>query len=130
MQNVNSRKRLALKRIVQSALRRILNDPAIMPNTDGADLVVSLSRIEFGPTVRHIYIDVLGRSRHSVSSTDEPKHDKYMREARERGEGTYIDLTDMFFNPSLTEVISVALQKQLGLRYTPVIKRLCDLGDL
>jgi hypothetical protein len=34
----------------------------------------------------------------------------------------------MFVFPSLTEVIGKELQKRLGLLYTPVIRRLCDLG--
>jgi hypothetical protein len=31
--------------------------------------------------------------------------------------------------PALTEVVAKELQKRLGLLYTPVIRRLCDLGD-
>ncbi|MEP3479624.1 MAG: hypothetical protein ABJZ55_10285 [Fuerstiella sp.] len=129
MQNVNTQKRVAHKRNVQAALQRILNDPAVMPNADCADLVVSVSRVEFGSTVREIYIDVFGRPRVAISQVDEPMHDKYMREARERGEDTYIDLTDMFVFPKLTAVIGAALQKQLQLQYTPMIKRISDIAD-
>ena len=45
-----------------------------------------------------------------------------------RSKGTYADLTEVFMFPSLTEVIGKGLQKRLGLLYTPVIRRLCDLG--
>ncbi|MEP3479105.1 MAG: hypothetical protein ABJZ55_07660 [Fuerstiella sp.] len=129
MQNVNTQKRLAHKRKVQAALQCILNDPAVMPNADCADLVVSVSRIEFGRTVREIFIDVFGRPRAAISQVDEPMHDKYMREARERGEDTYIDLTDMFVFPKLTAVIGAALPKQLQLQYIPMIKRISDIAD-
>lgn len=129
MQHVNSRKRLAHKRRVQSALQQILNDPAAMPNADCAELVVSVSRVEFGRTVREIFIEVFGRSRVTDSDTDEYRHDKYMREAKDRGEDTYIDLTDVFVFSKLTAVIGRELQDRLGLRYTPEVRRLCDLGD-
>jgi hypothetical protein len=51
-----------------------------------------------------------------------------MREARAKGEETYADLTEVFTFPSLTELVARKLQKRLGLLYTPVIRRLCDLG--
>lgn len=51
-----------------------------------------------------------------------------MREARARGEDTYVDLTDVFIFPELTATVGRALQKRLGLLYTPVIRRLADLG--
>lgn len=60
MANINTRKRAAHRRKVRAALQQILNDPAIMPNADCPDLVVSVSRVEFGRTVREIFIDVLG----------------------------------------------------------------------
>src|SRR5262249_16931649 len=58
MANINERKRAAQRRRVQAALQQILNDTGVMPNADCPDLVVSVSRVEFGRTVREIYIDV------------------------------------------------------------------------
>lgn len=129
MATINTRKRAAHRRHVQSALQEILNDSAVMPNADCPDLVVSVSRVEFGRTVREIFIDVYGESRVSRDQWAEPPHDRHMREARAKGEDTYIDLNDMFDFPSLTEVIACELQKRLRLLYTPVIRRLCDLCD-
>jgi hypothetical protein len=129
MANINTRKRAAYRRRVQAALQAILNDPAVMPNASCPDLVVSVSRVEFGRTVREIFIDVVGRWRLSGDQRVENPHERYMREARAKGEDTYIDLTEMFLFPQLTEVIARELQKRLGLLYTPVIRRLCDLGD-
>lgn len=63
MGNINHRKRAAHRRRVQAALHQILNDPSVMPNADCVDLVVSVSRVEFGRTVREIFIDVMGESR-------------------------------------------------------------------
>jgi hypothetical protein len=128
MTNINHRKRTAHRRRVQAALQQILNDPTIMPNADCPDLVASVSRVEFGRTVREIYIDVLGESRQSRDQWTENPHDRYMREARAEGEETYADLTDVFLYPTLTEVVARELQKRLGLLYTPVIRKLCDLG--
>ncbi len=51
-----------------------------------------------------------------------------MREAKARGNETYADLTEVFDFPELTDVVARELQKQLGLLYTPVIRRLSDLG--
>lgn len=53
-----------------------------------------------------------------------------MREAKARGEETYADLTEVFMFQSLTVVVARELQKRLGLLYTPVIRRLCDLDRL
>jgi hypothetical protein len=61
MANSNTRKRAAHRRRVQVALQEILNDPAVMPNADCADLIVSVSRVEFGRAVREIFIDVFGQ---------------------------------------------------------------------
>jgi len=100
-----------------------------MPNADCSDLVVSVSRVEFGRTVREIYVDVLGEWRRSRDQWPENPHERYTREAQARGEETYADLTDVFLFTGLTEVVAKELQKRLGLLYTPVIRRLCDLGD-
>ena len=99
-----------------------------MVNANCPDFVVSVSRVEFGRTVREVYIDVVGRARAEVCNTYEPLHDKYMREAKECREETYIDLTDMFVFTEFTEIIARALQERLSLQYTPVIRLLCDLG--
>jgi hypothetical protein len=128
MANINNRKRAAHRRRVQGPLQQILNDPVVMPNADCLDVVVSVRRVEFGPTVRHIFVDARGAWRRTPQPGDERPHDRYMREARARGADTYVDLTDMFMFPELTETVSRELQKRLGLLYTPVIRRLSDLG--
>ena len=128
MANIDYRKRAAHRRRVQAALQRILNDPAVMPNADCPDLVVSISRVEFGRTVRNIYVDVFGEWRRSRDQWNENPHDRYMREAKARGEETYADLPEAFDFPQLTEVVARELQKRLGLLYTPVIRKLSDLG--
>jgi hypothetical protein len=129
MANINTRKRAAHRQKVQAALQQILNDPAVMPNADCTDLVVSVSQVEFGRAVREIFIDVLGEWRLSRDQWSENPHDRYLREARAKGEDTYTDLTDVFIFPRITEVIARELQKRLGLLYTPVIRRRCDVGD-
>lgn len=129
MANINVRKRAAHRRQVLAVLQKILNDPEVMPNASCSDLVVSVSRVEFGRTVREIYIDVFGEWRKPLSEWSENPHDKYMREACTRGEPTYADLTDVFIFSKLTEIVARELQERLGLLYTPVIRRLCDLGD-
>jgi hypothetical protein len=128
MENINHRKRAAHRRRVQAALQQILNDSMVMPNADCPDLVVSVSRVEFGRTVREIYIDVFGQWRQSRDQWAENLHDRYMREAQAKEEETYADLTEVFMFPTLTEVVARELQKRLGLLYTPVIRRVCDLG--
>jgi hypothetical protein len=127
--NINTQKRGAHRRRVQAALQEILNDPTIMPNVDCPDLIVSVSRVEFGRTVREIFIDVLGRWRRSPDQGTEDPYDKYLREARAKGQDTYTDLTDVFIFPEITEVVAGELQKRLGLLYTPVIRRFCDFGE-
>jgi hypothetical protein len=129
MANINTRKRAAHRRRVQAALQEILNDPAVMPNADCLDLVVSVSRVEFGRTVREIFIDVLGLWRRPPNQWAESPHDKYMREAQAQGKDTYTDLTDVFLFPQITEVVARELQQRLGLSYTPVIRRFVDLRD-
>jgi hypothetical protein len=126
---INTRKSAAHRRRVQSTLQQILNDPAVMPNADCSDLVVSLSRVEFGQTVREIFIDVFGEWRLSLDQWVETPHNRYIREARAKGEDTYIDLTDVYIFPKFTEIVALELKKRLGLMYTPIIRRLCDLHD-
>jgi hypothetical protein len=57
MRDSRTRKRAEHRRGVMAALRDILNDPAVMPNADCPDLVVN---VEFGNTVRDIYVDFVG----------------------------------------------------------------------
>jgi hypothetical protein len=79
--------------------------------------------------VREIYIDITGRWRLSRDQWPEDLYAKYERESCERGEeGPFADLTDVFFSPAFTDVIARELQIRLGLLYTPVLRRLCDLG--
>jgi len=128
MKNINARKRADHRRRVQATLQQILNDPDVMPNVDCSDLVVSVSRVEFGRTVREIFIDVFGEWRWSREQLAESPHDRYIREAKARGEKTYVDFTDVWVFPKFTEIVACELQKRLGLRYTPVIRRLCDIA--
>lgn len=129
MANIHHRKRAGHRRRVQEALQQILNDSGVMPNADCRDLVVSVSRVEFGSTVREIYIDVMGRPRLSLDQWPEHPYVRYGRESHERGEeGAFADLTDVFFFRHLTDKIAEELQKRLGLLYTPVIRRIADLG--
>jgi len=100
-----------------------------MPNADCADLVVSVIRVEFGQTVREIYVDVRGQWRDSPDEWEEDAHERYKREAAAKGEDSYADLTDVFSFPMLTEIVAKELQKRLGLLYTPTIRRLNDIGS-
>ena len=128
MESINHRKRAVHRRRVQAALQQILNDSAVMPNADCADLLVSVSRVEFGRTVREIYVEFFGEWRRSCDQWIENPHDRYMREARARGKETYTDLTEVFDFRQLTEVVERELQQRLGLLYTPTIRRLSDLS--
>jgi hypothetical protein len=128
MSNINVRKRAAHRRQVQAALQEILNDPAIMPNADCQDLVVSVSRVEFGKTVREIYVDFFGRWQQTPARGQESRHERYMREAMARGKDTYIDLTDVAIFSGLMQIVAEELQRRLGLLYTPEIRRLNELG--
>lgn len=129
MANINLKKREAHRRIVQAALQQILNDPVVMPNIDCPDLAVSISRVEFGATVREIWIDVFGRYRNCQIATEMSPHERYLRAAEIRGEKTYIDLTDVFIFPEFLNIVAAELQKRLGLLYVPTIRRFCDMGD-
>lgn len=129
MANIHIRKRAAFRRRVLAALQQILNDVGVMPNADCPDLVTSVSRVEFGRTVREIFIEVSGRWKLSRDQWPEDLYAKYERESYERGhEGAFADITDALYFPAFMEVIAVELQKRLGLLFTPVIRRMCDLG--
>ncbi len=128
----NEAKRAAHQRRVQAALTDIFNDPTVMPNADCEDLVVSVRRVEFGKTVRDISIDVSGDWRGAVEDPFASYHEKYMRAARDRGEETYVDLTDVTRSARLMEVVARELSRRLGLRYVPDLRLSADgrEGDL
>lgn len=129
MSNINAAKRAAHRRRVQETLQAILNDPSAMPNADCADLVVSVSRVEFGRTVGEIFCEAHTWPRHAQVPGTEPAHERYMREARLRGEQTYADLDDVLYFPQLMAEIERELQRRLGLLYTPRIRRLAEIGE-
>src|SRR5690242_5069572 len=105
MTAINNRKRAAHRRRVQASLHEIFNDPAIMPNADCRDLVVSVGRVEFGNTVRTIYVDFRGQWPRPLAPGDEAPHHRYLREAAARGESTYVDLTDVAMFPDLIRFV-------------------------
>ena len=125
---IHERKRAAHRRRVHEALQEILNDPSVMPNADCTDLVVSVSRVEFGRTVAEIYVSIHGIWRRPIDQWAEAPHDTYMREARAAGNETYIDLDEVFYFPAMTEIVSEEVQTRLGLVYTPVVRLLRDIG--
>ncbi|WP_020474744.1 hypothetical protein [Zavarzinella formosa] len=122
MSNINIRKRAEHRRQVQEVLGGILNDPAVMPNVDCADLIVLVSHVEFGRTVREIYVRFFGYHRRTLAPGEERPHVRYQREADLRNDGVYDDLADVIHNPKLFQLIAVELQKRLGLLYTPEIR--------
>ncbi|MFO0960215.1 MAG: hypothetical protein U0800_22710 [Isosphaeraceae bacterium] len=128
MHESNTRRRAEHRRKVLAALRDILNDPAVMPNEDCPDLVVNVSHVEFGSTVRDIYVDYVGFWRRSPEPGEESRHDRYMRQAKERGEDTYVDLTEVGHFAEWRQVVESELQKRLGLLYTPRLHVVRFLG--
>ena len=60
MANINIRKRAAHRQRVQATLSAILNDQAVMPNVDCPNLLVVVSQVEFGRTVREIFVRCYG----------------------------------------------------------------------
>lgn len=126
MGNVNVRKRAAHRRRVQEALGTILNDPSVMPNIDCPDLLVVVSQVEFGRTVREIYVRFFGFWRRTHVPGEEPPHARYQRQAEQQGKGGYDDLTDVINNPELFRAVGAELQRRLGLLYTPEIRWLPD----
>lgn len=128
MANVNPSKRAAHRRRVQAALQAILNDPAVMPNADCADLVVSVSRVEFGRTVAQVFVQAHARRRRPPEPGAESPHARYMRDARLRGEPAYADFDEVLDFPHLTAAIERELQRRLGLLYSPTVRRLSDVG--
>lgn len=121
MSKLNLKKRAAFRRRVQIALQEILNDAAFMQNVDCADLFVTVTDIEFGRTVRDIYLAVRGHPRRALGSGEEPRHEKYMKQAKLRGDSGYLDLTDVLYFPECREKIATELQHRLKLLFTPTI---------
>ncbi|WP_147444556.1 MULTISPECIES: hypothetical protein [Corallococcus] len=97
----------------------------MMPNEDCADLIVSIDALEFGKTVRQIYVDFRGHWRNPEAA--QGAHERYLRQAAARGEETYVDLTDVAHLPWLLEKVEIELQHRLGLAYRPQIRRLSEL---
>ena len=126
MENINSKKRAVYAKKVMIALQRILNDSSIMTNVDSSDLVVSISSVNFGKTVREIYIDVFGY--HKKPNSSLKLHDQYIERAKKSGSSTYIDLTDIFIYPELTHIVACELQMSLKLQYVPTIRLISDIG--
>ena len=114
-----------------TALRDILNDPAIMPNEDCEDLIVNVFHVEFGRTFQDIYLDFYGCLKRRPEPGEEKRHDRYMRQAHGRGEDTYDDLSDVAYLPEVRRIVELALQKRLGLAHTPRLhfKRYLGRGE-
>ena len=127
MPRINVRKRAAHRRRVQAALQAVLNDPDVMPNADCPDLVVSVSRVEFGHTVREIFVDLMGHPKQYRAPGDLTLRNHYVDQAKRRGEEIYADLTDVAVFPKLMRVVEEELQRRLGLLYTPTVRRICDM---
>lgn len=108
MHRSNDRKRARHRRRVLFALRAILNDPSVMPNADRRDLVVSVSHVDFGRTVRDIYVDFYGVRKRPQEAKG--YHERYLHEAKERGERTYVDLTDVAHKPGWRHIVELELQ--------------------
>ena len=122
MGNVNVRKRAEHRRRVQETLGAILNDPAVMPNVDCPDLVVVVSQVEFGRTVREVFVRCYGLPRRPIGPGEESHHVRYQREADLNSDGVYDDLGDLHYFGRLSAVAGAELQKRLGLLYTPEIR--------
>jgi hypothetical protein len=125
MSAINERKRAAYRERLRPVLQDILNDCAVMPNEDCPDLIVNISAIEFGRTVRHIYVDFQGSWRDPERAKG--VHERYLRQAAARGADTYADLTDVATSPRLMETVEAELQRRLGLTYRPVVRLLSEV---
>lgn len=97
-----------------------------MPNANCRDLVVNINYVDFGRTVRDVYVDFCGLWKHPEQS--EGRHERYLHEAKERGERTYVDLTDVAHLPEWRHIVELELQKRLGLLYTPRLHWVRHLG--
>jgi hypothetical protein len=126
--HTRDRRRAEHRRRVHRTLLDILNDPAFMPNADAPDLVVLISHLDFGASLNDIFVDISAFARRAPEPGAEPAHDRHMRQARERGEDTYIDLTDVCVLPQFRPMLESELQKRLGLAFTPRLHLLRHLG--
>jgi hypothetical protein len=122
MANINVRKRAAHRQRVQAALSAILNDPAVMPNVDCPDLLVVVSQVEFGRTVREIFVRCYGLPRRPIGPGEVSHHVRYQREADLRSDGVYDDLTDLQYFGTLSALAGAELQRRLDLLYVPKIR--------
>jgi hypothetical protein len=123
--NIHERKRAAYRERLRPVLQDILNDCTVMANEDCPDLIVSIGAIEFGKTVRRIYVDFHGSWKDPERART--AHERYLQQAAARGEDTYVDLTDVSVFPSLMEKVEEELQRRLGLSYRPEIRPLSRL---
>ena len=126
MANVHRQKRAEYRKRVMVALHDLLNDPNVMPNFDCPDLVVNVCELDFGKSVRTIYVDFIGHWKDPGRA--KTAHERYVKQSRERGlEGAYDDLTDVAGLAHNREELEKALQKKLGLNYRPTIHVIANL---
>jgi hypothetical protein len=128
MSDSKTRKRAEHRRRVLAALRAILNDPSVMPNSDCPDLVVNVCHVEFGNTLRDIFVDFVGQLRRQREPGEESDHDRYMRRAKELGADTYVDLTDVAALAKWRSFVEAERRKRLELTYTPNLHVVRFLG--
>ena len=99
MGNVPHQKRADHRKRVMTALHEILNDPNVMRNSDCPDLVVNVCEVDFGKTVRTIYVDFVGHYKDPERA--KTSHERYTKESHEKGlDGVYDDLTDVAYGGS------------------------------
>jgi hypothetical protein len=114
------RRRETHRRLVWRTLTEILNDASVMPNIDCSDLIVSIRRLEFGQSLRTIYLDVYGRFRWATMRGDAGRI--WMERARAVGQETFDDLTGVMVFPRLREIVARELKSRLRLPYLPKIE--------
>jgi len=120
--NINVRKRSQHRRRVQAALSEILNDPSVMPNVDCPNLVIVVTQVEFGRTVRDILVRCCALPKQAIIPGQEPHVVRYQREAELRTGGVYDDFYDLRYFGRLSALAGAELQKRLGLLYVPEIR--------
>jgi len=120
MGNVPRQKRDEYRKRVMAALQQIMNDPNVMPNVDCLDLLVNVCEVDFGKTVRTIYVDFFGHYKNSDLA--KTAHERYTKQSHANGlGGVYDDLTDVAALSHVRDVLEKALQRKLGLNYQPTI---------
>jgi hypothetical protein len=93
-----------------------------MTNLDCPDLLVSITALEFGTTVRTIYFDVFGYRRDESVIRDVAYYEDIARKLG-RDPPWYDDLTDVMCFEKF-DALELALQRRLGLPYRPTLKSL------